>query len=135
MPKAIRVTWLGARPPTAAERAAIAKAAERGDLKDGATAAPGRAVRKSRAEAAFRKFHWGRRPRKTRRVRLPDYGEGLFALGKLRAVEYETRKGDQDAIWVHKFDRPFPILTGTPSGRLGPIIGGGHFITARGIER
>lgn len=132
--KAIRVNWTGSRPPTAAQKRAIARAVQRGEVRDGASAGPAKAVRSNRASAAYQKFHWGRKPKKTKRVNLPSYDQGLFALGRLRAVEYETKKGDDDAIWVHKFEQPYPILTGTPSGKLGPIIGGGHFITARGIE-
>ncbi len=70
-----------------------------------------------------------------KKVRLPSYSHGVFELGKLRAVEYETTKGGERAVWVHQFEKPYPSLTGTPGGQLGPIVGGGAFITERGIER
>ncbi len=57
----------------------------------------------------------------------------VFELGKLRYAEYQTRKGDQAAIWCHDFSWPYPSLTGTADGRLGPILGGNARVTERGI--
>ncbi len=135
MPRQIRIDWTGSKNPTKAQLRAIQNAARRGDIKNGDSMGPARAVRTSQAREAYRGFHWGRRPNRSRTVRLPSFEQGLYELGKLRAVEYETIKGDERAIWVHKFSKPFPILTGTPSGKLGPIIGGQAFITTRGIEK
>lgn len=135
MPRQIRINWTGSRRPNKAELSAIQNAARRGELRDGASAGPAKAVRTNRARAAYESFHWGKRPNRSRKVRLPSYDAGLFELGRLRAVEYEAVKGDEHAIWVHKFSRPYPILTGTPSGKLGPIVGGQAFITSRGIEK
>lgn len=131
----MRVTWEGRNPPTSAERRAIARAARAGLLFDGATVRPAR-MNPSGARAAegYTRFHWGNKPRRVRRVRLPNYSE-LYALGRLQRVEYETRKGSDRATWVHDFSEPFPLLTATPSGELGPIVGGAAYVTERGIER
>jgi len=89
----------------------------------------------ARTAHAYKAFHWGEKPKRLTRTRLPAYAGGLFELGKLRAVEYEATKGGERAVWVHKFSKPYPSLTGTARGKLGPILGGGAFITERGIER
>lgn len=129
------IRWCGDRPPTRAELGAIARGVREGRIRDGDRVGPGRAnPAPLAAERAYQKFHWGNKPRRIKRRNLPDYSE-LFALGRLRAVEYETTKGDEHAIWVHPFEKPYPTLTATPSGRLGPIVGGGAFVTERGIER
>lgn len=135
MARPIVVNWTGARNPTKAELSAIRRAVRRGNVKSGATAGPARAVRTNRAARAYEEFHWGRKPKRTKRVKLPSYDEGLFELGRLHAVEYEARKGNEHAVYVHHFEPPYPILTGTPRGKLGPIIGGGAFLTSRGIEK
>jgi hypothetical protein len=131
-----RIVWTGRKPPTAAELRAIGAAWRAGRIPAGArvSCAPAGRVRRNPSPAAdaYREFHWGRAPKKRRRVQVPASSE-VFELGKLRAVEYETRKGNENAIWVHPFGRPFPTLTGTPDGRLGPIIGGAARVTKRGI--
>lgn len=133
--RAVRVHWGGSRPPTKAERRAIARAVARGDIRSGDTVTPARRRRNpAGAERAYREFHWGNSHDKVSTVRLPSYRQGLHKLGDLVAVEYETRKGNEHAIWVHKFGRHKPILTATPSGKLGPIIGGAARVTPRGIE-
>lgn len=133
------ITWNGPRPPTPAEQHAIARGYRAGVIRDGDTVGPGLARRVNpsapHAASAYESFHWGNPPDSARRVRLPSYDQGLYALGKLRAVEYETTKGDERAIWVHQFTRPYPTLTATPSGKLGPIVGGRAFVTDRGIEK
>lgn len=134
----IRVNWTGKKPPTKREQNAIARGVRDGKIRSGDRVGPGRArraVNVSGAARAYKRFHWGRNPKRVQAKRLPSYDQGLYALGKLRAVEYETKKGNEHAIYVHKFSRPYPTLTGTPSGKLGPIIGGGAFITERGIEK
>jgi len=135
VPRQITINWTGNRNPTQAELSAIRRAAASGRLQNGASAGPARALKTNRARRAYEEFHWGRKSKRQKRVRLPSYDEGLFELGRLRAVEYETRKGNEHAIYVHQFDPPYPILTGTPRGKLGPIVGGGAFITSRGIEK
>lgn len=126
--------WVGP-PPTAAERKALARAASRGELPSHGTISRGRRSSAERAGAAYSKFHWGDAPKAVKRVRLPSYAHGVYELGKLRAVEYETTKRGERAVWVHKFSSPYPSLTGTPGGKLGPIVGGRAFITERGIEK
>ena len=87
----------------------------------------------SKGAKAFERFHWGEPSKRERVIELPDFGE-LYALGKLKTVEYETSKGGESAIWVHDFDKPQPTLTATPEGELGPIVGGRAHVTERGIE-
>lgn len=135
--RTVRVIWTGARAPTRAELRAIARGVKAGRIRSGDHVGPARAaVRKnpSAAEDAYREFHWGRPHKRIRRVNLPSYKRGLYELGKLVAVEYETQKGRERAIWVHHFDSPRPTLTATPSGKLGPIVGGRAYVTERGIE-
>lgn len=127
------IVWEGPRAPTRCELRAIGQAYRRGELVDGDRVAPA-VVRSnpSPAEEAYTEFHWGREPQEARKVDVPHAPE-VFELGALRAVEYETKKGDTAAIWVHRFGRPFPTLTATPGGRLGPIVGGGARVTKKGI--
>ncbi|MCP5118540.1 MAG: hypothetical protein GY953_47615 [bacterium] len=123
------------REPTRADRRAIAQAVAAGKVKNGDTIAiEYRRTNPTDAEEAYTAFHWGNAPRRRRNAKLPDYSE-LYALGKLRAVEYQAEKGKTDAIWVHEFSAPYPTLTATADGKLGPIVGGGAFVTSRGIER
>jgi hypothetical protein len=124
---AARVTWTGRR-PNAAELAALA------ELPPGNyDARPVRGV--GGLVGAHTAFHWGNPPRKLVRARVPRFEAGVYELGKLRAVEYETTKGRERATWVHHFSRPYPILTATDKGRLGPILGGRAVVTPRGIEK
>jgi hypothetical protein len=88
----------------------------------------------SAAAREYERTHWGEQPKRLRHLRLPSFGE-LYELGKLRAVEYETSKGGEHAIWVHKFTKPYPSLTATPRGKLGPLVGGAAVVTERGIEK
>lgn len=133
------VYWDGPGRPTRRELAAIHRAWRRGELRTGDHVCRARAERVrarsnpvSPAEASYQDFHWGRPPRRRRTFRVETPAE-VFELGKLRAVEYQTRKGNQDAIWVHQFGWPWPVLTGTVDGRLGPILGGNARVTTRGI--
>ena len=125
------IIWDGARPPTRCELRAVALAYRCGRVRPGDRVSTARRNPSPAAEA-YREFHWGRGPRKRRTYRVSQPRE-VFELGKLRAVEYETRKGDETAIWVHPFGRPYPVLTGTPDGRLGPILGGSARVTEKGI--
>jgi hypothetical protein len=126
--------WIGS-PPTKAELRVLQNAARRGKLPKNGTVQRASRANVAPAAAEFERFHWGERPKRVVRARLPNYDRGLYELGKLRAVEYETTKGGERAVWVHKFSKPFPSLTATPNGRLGPIMGGGAFVTERGIEK
>lgn len=126
------IVWEGP-PPTQAELRAIAKAAKAGKLPPGrVTARAATRYDTADARAAYEAFHWGRKPRKVLKFR--GHSGPVFELGRLRKVEYETRKGREHAIYVHEFDPPFPRLTGTSGGRLGPILGGRARVTPRGIE-
>jgi len=133
----IEVTWTGSRNPTAAERRAIARGVRDGTIRHGDEVVPARANPASSrsAKRAYRAFHWGNEPTSVRELALPDYSRGIYEIGKLRQVEYETNKGGEHAVWVHDFRKPFPSITATPAGKLGPIVGGGAFVTKRGIER
>lgn len=134
------IHWDSPGHPSRRELAAIARAYERGELRSGDHVRRGRgrsARRRSNpaptaAEWAYRDFHWGQEPRRKRLLEVPTPLE-VFELGKLRAVEYQTKKGTQDAIWVHKFSWPYPTLTGTECGKFGPILGGNARVTNRGI--
>jgi hypothetical protein len=134
------IHWDCERPPTRSELAAIARGIQSGQFRNGDHVRPAGVVRTRRrsnpaptaAEYAYTDFHWGREPRRKRTHVVPTPLE-VFELGKLRAVEYQARKGDEDAIWVHKFGWPYPTLTGTPCGRLGPILGGNARVTSKGI--
>jgi len=142
----VKIYWHGRRKPTPRELAAIRLAVRRGQLKNGAHIAPiaswaqsvpprVRANPSTDAEAAYTEFHWGRGPRRNRRVTLPDYAEGVYELGQLVAVEYHAKKGcERAAVWRHEFSKPRPSLTATPRGKLGPIVGGRAHVTRRGIE-
>ncbi|MGH7605576.1 MAG: hypothetical protein ACRENK_16475 [Gemmatimonadaceae bacterium] len=126
--------WIGP-PPTKAELRVLQNAARKGQLPKNGTI---RRATRSQADAAMKsytRFHWGDEPKRVKKVTLPSYAKGVYELGRLRAVEYETHKGGERAVWVHKFSKPYPSLTGTPGGKLGPIVGGRAFITERGIEK
>ncbi len=126
------IHWRGSRPPTPAELLRIASM----HLGPGTYEARPASVRRNpetAAQSAYREFHWGVEPRKRARVTVPADRE-VFAIGKLTAVEYRTRKGRDRATWRHAFGRPFPVLTSTADGRLGPIVGGAARVTKRGIE-
>jgi len=128
------IEWRG-KPPTAAELRAIGRARLPAGRFVASSQAMPRARVLSRVEAGYTAFHWGKEPDSRKRVKLPSMKGGIFALGRLRAVEYETTKGKTRAIWRHKFTKPFPLLTSTAFGRLGPIVGGRAVVTPRGIER
>lgn len=132
------IHWSGSRAPTRAELRAIGLGVRSGRIRAGDRVGPGTVARRanpSGPERAYREFHWGNAHRRTDRVTLPNYAGGLYKLGDLVAVEYEARKGNESAIWVHKFSRPRPALTATAAGQLGPIVGGRAYVTERGIEK
>jgi hypothetical protein len=133
------IHWDCRRPPTRSELAAIRRGLRSGELRSGDHVRPARVRRPVRrrnpvgsAEAAYTDFHWGLPPKRKRDYRVPTPLE-VFELGKLRYAEYQTRKGNQAAIWCHHFSWPYPSLTGTADGRLGPILGGNARVTERGI--
>lgn len=125
------IRWEGAAPPTPVQLRAIGRAWRSGQIRAGDRVSCA-ARNPSPATEAYREFHWGRPARKRRRVNVPQSPE-VFELGKLIEIVYSAKKGRQSALWHHKFGWPYPILTGTPEGRLGPIVGGGARVTKRGI--
>ena len=128
------VTWDAPGRPTARQSRAIAAGLRSGAIRPGDHVGPAPRRNPSTAAAsAFREFHWGRDAKRRRVVQVPADTE-FFQLGRLRAVEYETRKGRKIGVWRHEFGPPYPALTGTADGRLGPIVGGAARITKRGIE-
>lgn len=132
--RCLAVTWHG-RAPTRAELRAIAAALRSGRIQPGDHVAAARHVRcnPSPAEQSYRDFHWGNPPKRRRVVSVPADGE-VFELGRLTAVEYETRKARSRATWRHEFSHPYPVLTSTADGRLAQIVGGAARVTKRGIE-
>ena len=85
---------------------------------------------------AYRSFHWGNNPDKTKRVRLSKRPRRLVQLGALDAITYATRKGTEDADYVHRFGkrgRGRPALAYDPDGRGLHIIGGKYTVEDRGI--
>lgn len=136
----MKLYWHAKRKPTRVELAAIRRAVACGQLRSGAHIAPAAPTRSNpdAAKAAYKRFHWGREPRRVTRAVLPDLREGVYELGELVAVEYRAKKGrnaKRADVWRHQFESPRPTLTATPSGRLGPIVGGGAHVTERGIEQ
>jgi hypothetical protein len=126
-----KVIWRGHRPPTRAEQRVIANGLANGTIPNGAEL---RLSNTRDAARAYERFHWGKKAKRAVKTRLPAF-DRIYELGKLRKVEYETTKGRENAIWVHSFHRPYPVLTATPDGKLGPIVGGVAHVTERGIER
>lgn len=88
-----------------------------------------------RARRAYRRFHWGRNPRRARTAAAPLVwpGEVLTRLGDLAELGYLARKGkDPTYLYEHPFSSPLPELASTVDGQL-VIVGGGYRITGRGI--
>lgn len=129
----MRITWTGNRPPTAAQKRAIMHGVQAGKIRSGDSVGPGN-KRLAGAKRAYKRFHWGKKHSRVQVRKVPSFDQ-LYELGALVEVAYETTKGKERAIWVHKFTHPRPVLTATPRGRLGPIIGGRAIVTERGIEK
>lgn len=81
-------------------------------------------------------FHWGRPPRRRRRVRVAPRPQALTQLGRLEAVTYSTTKGRQRAHWEHEFGDEGgskPVLAVDPRSKRLHIVGGGYRVENRGI--
>lgn len=79
----------------------------------------------------YEAFHWGIQSDKQGYEKhiLLDENDVLCEIGKLRAVVYETRKGEDmkaSEFWFHSFNVPFPVLSTTSIGK-GLFISGGKF--------
>jgi hypothetical protein len=85
---------------------------------------------------AYTAFHWGRKPDRVRRVNVPPTPRQLVELGELASVTYATRKGSEDADYMHDFGRSGrgrPRLAYDPRSRRLHIIGGAYTVEDRGI--
>ncbi len=90
----------------------------------------------SRAVEAFEGFHWGRKAKHARRVRVSPRPRSLATLGKLVAVTYATKKGDETAHWEHTFGEEGgrrPVLAVDPDTNRLHIVGGDYRVEDRGI--
>ncbi len=90
----------------------------------------------SRAVETFEGFHWGRPARRARHVRVSPRPRELAEIGKLVAVTYETRKGDEHAQWEHEFGEEGgrrPTLAVDPDSNRLHIVGGDYRVEDRGI--
>lgn len=118
--------WRKKKPPSPAQLRAL------GRLPPGAYRVNPGPRNPSDAEKEYERFHWGTKAKRKIRVKVSVPRE-LYEIGKLKRVEYETVKQGERATWYHDFTRPFPSLTATPSGKLGPIVGGRAKVEPRGI--
>jgi putative peptidoglycan binding protein len=95
----------------------------------------GRADR--RAAKFYEDFHWGRKPRRMRRVRLSAVPRRLVKLGVLEAVTYSAKKGaDALADYIHHFGEGGtrkPTLAADPVTKRLHIVGGGYDVRKEGI--
>lgn len=72
------------------------------------------------------------------KAQISDQKTGLV-IGKLRAIEYETRREginkDRLTRWLHKFrEKSRPLLAVTKDGKQLHIVGGRYEFTEAGIE-
>ena len=82
----------------------------------------------------YKKFHWGRRHQRTKRVALAKPARELVQLGELHAVTYTAKKGRRAAAdYHHEFESPKPVLAANPKTKELHIIGGGYDIKPEGI--
>lgn len=90
----------------------------------------------ARAGLAYVVTHWGhpgQRKTTTQPAANPSFGT-YTALGKLKAVVYETNKlGDGLSEYEHEFDAPYPVLAFNAATKKLIIAGGRYTVTARGI--
>lgn len=99
---------------------------------------PPRGGRGDRHAAKFYEdFHWGRKPRRLRRVRLAPLPRRLVKLGVLEAVTYSAQKGaDALADYIHHFGEGGtrkPTLAADPVTKRLHIVGGGYDVRKEGI--
>ncbi len=91
----------------------------------------------SHAVEAWEGFHWGRRARKVKRVRVPERPRELVELGRLEAVTYSTTKGGEGLQhWEHAFGEEGgrkPVLAMDPDNERLHVVGGSYRVEDRGI--
>lgn len=89
------------------------------------------------AAERYEGFHWGRRPKKTVRVKPSPSPRELVELGKLEAVTYSTTKGREGfQHYEHEFGEEGgrkPVLALDPSTDRLHVIGGDYAVEDRGI--
>lgn len=89
------------------------------------------------AERFYKQFHWGRRPKRTRGVKLSPTPRRLVELGSLEAVTYAARKGAEGLVdYVHSFGEGGtrkPTLAADPRSKRLHIVGGGYDVKPEGI--
>jgi putative peptidoglycan binding protein len=89
------------------------------------------------AERFYKRFHWGRRPTRTKRAKLSPTPRRLVELGSLEAVTYAARKGAEGLVdYVHSFGEEGgkkPTLAADPRSRRLHIVGGDYDVQGRGI--
>ena len=82
-------------------------------------------------------FHWGRPPKRNVSVTPSPRPRELVELGKLEAVTYSTKKGDEGfAHYEHEFGEEGgqkPVLALDPETNRLHIVGGGYRVEDRGI--
>lgn len=85
----------------------------------------------------YRRFHWGRKAKRSRRVKLAPTPRALVELGSLEAVTYAARKGAEGLVdYVHSFGEEGgrkPTLAADPHSRRLHIVGGDYDVQGRGI--
>jgi len=89
------------------------------------------------ARKRFTGFHWGRLPKRAVKVRTAPKPRELVELGKLEAVTYSTKKGDEGLQhYEHAFGEDGgkkPVLAMDPDTDRLHVVGGDYRVEDRGI--
>ncbi len=89
------------------------------------------------ARERYTGFHWGRAPRKEVRVSTSPRPRELVELGRLEAVTYSTKKGDEGLQhYEHEFGEDGgrkPVLALDPTTDRLHVVGGDYKVEDRGI--
>ncbi len=90
-----------------------------------------------KAAREWEAFHWGRKARTARRMRVPERPETLVKLGDLESVVYKTQKGTEPVThYHHDFAEEGgrkPTLAMDPRTRRLHVVGGSYSVGWRGI--
>lgn len=85
----------------------------------------------------YKDFHWGRKAKRFKRVKLAPRPRRLVQLGILEAVTYSAKKGaDALADYIHHFGEggtKRPVLAADPRTKRLHIVGGGYDVRPEGI--